>query len=296
MITILKQSILNIVGNMKMIKLSDKHYIVVDDSEIKEDKECYFISNQSKLYFHKGKNDKIVKRNKEDVLYEITHSTQPLEEICCTPDGQIKRYVDCKGCNKKQLGFVKYDVAIIGSGLMGLWTALELKQRQPNLSVIILEKDSIPTGASTPKILLLFAHPALEKSRVSFNRLNYDKIKPLSLSEVEEAINGCSVEEMAENKYPINPFYDGEELCHPDTNDELREGYIEGFKAHQELVKDKLFTIEDMKRIYEKGYSAGRSELSSRESDKIKYDYIQSLLPKTEWDIEITPEGKIKLI
>jgi glycine/D-amino acid oxidase-like deaminating enzyme len=45
--------------------------------------------------------------------------------------------------------YKKYDVAIIGSGLMGLWTALELKQRQPNLSVIILEKDSIPTGAST---------------------------------------------------------------------------------------------------------------------------------------------------
>ena len=24
-----------------------------------------------------------------------------IEEVCCTPIGQIKRYVDCKGCDRK---------------------------------------------------------------------------------------------------------------------------------------------------------------------------------------------------
>jgi hypothetical protein len=50
--------------------------------------------------------------------------------------------------------------------------------------------------------------------------------------------------------------------------------FIEGYNKAKEKYK---YTEEQMKRIYEKGYSAGRNELNSRESDKIKYDYIQSL-------------------
>jgi gamma-glutamylputrescine oxidase len=41
------------------------------------------------------------------------------------------------------------DVVIIGGGLVGLWTALELIQSKPSLKITILEKGIIPTGAST---------------------------------------------------------------------------------------------------------------------------------------------------
>ena len=40
------------------------------------------------------------------------------------------------------------DVAIIGGGYVGLWTALELKQRDPAIDVIILEQDTCGSGAS----------------------------------------------------------------------------------------------------------------------------------------------------
>ncbi|MGL5667789.1 MAG: NAD(P)/FAD-dependent oxidoreductase [Shewanella sp.] len=40
------------------------------------------------------------------------------------------------------------DVAIIGAGYSGLWTAYYLKQYQPNLSVVILEAECIGQGAS----------------------------------------------------------------------------------------------------------------------------------------------------
>jgi gamma-glutamylputrescine oxidase len=45
--------------------------------------------------------------------------------------------------------FEHQDVIIIGSGLVGLWSALELKQRQPKLKITILERALIPAGAST---------------------------------------------------------------------------------------------------------------------------------------------------
>jgi glycine/D-amino acid oxidase-like deaminating enzyme len=41
------------------------------------------------------------------------------------------------------------DVIIIGSGLVGLSAALHLKQQQPALKVLVLERGFLPTGAST---------------------------------------------------------------------------------------------------------------------------------------------------
>lgn len=45
--------------------------------------------------------------------------------------------------------FAPQDIVIIGGGLTGLWTALELKQQSPTLRITILEQGLIPAGAST---------------------------------------------------------------------------------------------------------------------------------------------------
>ncbi|MDR2207235.1 MAG: FAD-binding oxidoreductase [Flavobacteriaceae bacterium] len=43
----------------------------------------------------------------------------------------------------------KRDIAIIGSGFSGLWAAISIKEKFPKKSVLILERNSVPTGAST---------------------------------------------------------------------------------------------------------------------------------------------------
>lgn len=43
---------------------------------------------------------------------------------------------------------IQADIAIIGAGYSGLWTAYYLKQHQPDLSVVILEADVVGYGAS----------------------------------------------------------------------------------------------------------------------------------------------------
>ncbi|MBC8034893.1 MAG: FAD-binding oxidoreductase [Chitinophagaceae bacterium] len=50
---------------------------------------------------------------------------------------------------EKQSFYAPKDVIIIGSGFTGLWSAWHLKRKHPKLSVAILEKGIIPTGAST---------------------------------------------------------------------------------------------------------------------------------------------------
>lgn len=45
--------------------------------------------------------------------------------------------------------FNQIDICIVGSGIVGLCTALELKQKAPNLNILILERSFLPYGAST---------------------------------------------------------------------------------------------------------------------------------------------------
>lgn len=43
----------------------------------------------------------------------------------------------------------KRDIIIIGAGFSGLWTAISIKEKYPDKSVLIIERNAIPLGAST---------------------------------------------------------------------------------------------------------------------------------------------------
>ncbi|MBL6447219.1 FAD-binding oxidoreductase [Fulvivirga sp. 29W222] len=45
--------------------------------------------------------------------------------------------------------FSAYDYAVVGSGIVGLSTAISIKEKQPNASVVVFESGLLPTGAST---------------------------------------------------------------------------------------------------------------------------------------------------
>ncbi len=50
---------------------------------------------------------------------------------------------------EKESYYATQDIVIVGAGLMGLWTAFELKKSRPSLSITILERNATPLGAST---------------------------------------------------------------------------------------------------------------------------------------------------
>jgi glycine/D-amino acid oxidase-like deaminating enzyme len=50
---------------------------------------------------------------------------------------------------EREYMFKKVDFAIIGSGIVGISTALELRQRHPNSQIAIYERGTLPWGAST---------------------------------------------------------------------------------------------------------------------------------------------------
>lgn len=49
----------------------------------------------------------------------------------------------------EQQSFIHYDHIIVGGGIVGLSTAIELRERFPNTRILVLERGLLPTGAST---------------------------------------------------------------------------------------------------------------------------------------------------
>lgn len=196
----------------KLIKLSDTHYIVVDDSEIKVGDWCYSVSNGLIVEPNKKAIDTINSKPMEGIKFlKITHSTQPLE-VEPIPDEKF------------------------------------------------------------PKV--------------------FDKIKRLSLSEVEEAINGYSIYQKALDFAITSKIYIDDEKTH----DEVAESLI---SFHKELVKDKLFTVEDMLN-FSWWLNKNLGQYSSDENAHFELKYFNQWKklnpPKTEWDVTFDEQGKIKLI
>lgn len=120
----------------------------------------------------------------------------------------------------------------------------------------------------------------------------------LNLSDVEEVLYGYNVDKMAENNAKKVGHYGG------------YQSYINGFKEHQELVKDKLFTLEQLFEFAEE-YSnyidkCTKSNVINPSSPEKYFENPFNLknrkiakqinLPKTEWDIEINEHNKITLL
>ncbi len=45
--------------------------------------------------------------------------------------------------------FINYDFIVIGGGIVGISTAISLKEKEPNANILILERGTFPSGAST---------------------------------------------------------------------------------------------------------------------------------------------------
>lgn len=200
----------------KLIKLSEEHYIIVDDSEIKESDTILWLEKKIWKNFQKSKHGYYLQMGSSqfrpiEEFEKITHSTKPLEIV-----------------------------------------AIRFRKPNPNRDVE-----------------------------------GFDKIKELKLSEIEELVYGYNYHTLAKEaciKYGIET-----DFVNPYTL------FIEGFKAHQELTKDKVFTLDQVNRLVN-SVTEFMSHNEPSEFDDWYQKKLQKFLPKTEWDIKIDEQGKITLI
>lgn len=145
---------------------------------------------------------------------------------------------------------------------------------------------------SSPQLIITHSNVPLEykyssaKKGYSEVELVFDTIKPMSTEEFEQAIDGHVARMAYENINKCgfnNTSYAGHAM----------QSYINGFKAHQELTKDKRFTFKDIKTAFSKGIEYASKPYP--ENVQFEIEYENSLLPM-EWDIEIDENNKMTII
>ena len=117
-------------------------------------------------------------------------------------------------------------------------------------------------------------------------------VKELSLSDVEEAVYGYSAEKMVKNYLKSKGL-----KC----NSIAYTPFVDGFNAHKELVKGKLFIdkkdLKPLLNLLDEGYDPYDTyhHLQVKRILRTVESFVESLLPKTEWDCRVV-NSKIDLI
>lgn len=124
----------------------------------------------------------------------------------------------------------------------------------------------------------------------------WNHVKFIDLSEVKELIGEVDVEKKAIKDLES---YFGSNLELTDRGRDWVEGYGIGYNQALEDNKEKKYTEEDIVKAIEMAREGIRvTRISEWETEK-EFDYndyqiIQSLQPKTEWEVEFV-DGKLKL-
>jgi glycine/D-amino acid oxidase-like deaminating enzyme len=109
---------------------------------------------------------------------------------------------------------IEVDIAIVGAGYTGLWTAYYLKQLQPALSIAIIESEIAGYGASGRNggwcsaylsgLEKALAQPALRDPAIRLQRLLFDTVKEVGRVSLEESID-CHFEQSGHLEAAISP-------------------------------------------------------------------------------------------
>lgn len=115
----------------------------------------------------------------------------------------------------------------------------------------------------------------------------YNKVSRLSLPEVKELLGAVDVDKKAVN---FSKRYSN----HDDSQEAVYDGYNEGYKQCLIDNKEKMYTEEDVRNAISFGNNIQYTKLTLSNVEKEMMKFIQSLQPKTEWEVEII-DGKLKL-
>ena len=140
---------------------------------------------------------------------------------------------------------------------------------------------------------IIYSTQPLELLTLSENGLSgmgFSKVKPLNIFNVKELIGKVDVEKKAEEWFLINQ-YNQQDMIHSHRIPEYittKNLWVTSYNQALEDNKDRKYTEDDLRNAYRHGTTVNHGTKEHFNS------FIQSLQPKTEWEVEIV-DGKLKL-
>ncbi len=196
---------------------------------------------------------------------------------------------------EKETFFAHKNVIVVGSGLVGLWSAYYLKKNNPNLKVMILERGIIPTGASTRNAgfacigsateLLADARKAGEQSMLEIVAMRYEGLQ--------------RIKKIFGNKEIEYQKYGGYELITQQQYGKLKQlkndlGWL-NIVLRKAIKDEKVFRIAD-KKIKDFGFKNTSHLIESRAEAQLHSGMLlQALLRKVQsMGVEVMTQTEVK--
>ena len=196
---------------------------------------------------------------------------------------------------EKETFFSHKDVIIVGSGVVGLWSAYYMKKAKPQAKILVLERGIIPTGASTrnagfacigsPTELLADARKMGEQSMLEIVAMRYEGLQ--------------RIKKVFTNKEIEYERYGGYELITDNQYSKLKQlkndlGWL-NITLRRAIKDEKIFRVAD-KKIKDFGFRKISHLVESRaEAQLHSGKLLQALLRKVQgMGVEILTQTEVK--
>lgn len=196
---------------------------------------------------------------------------------------------------EKETFFAHKDVIIVGSGVVGLWSAYYMKKAKPQAKILVLERGIIPTGASTRNAgfacigsateLLADARKMGEQSMLEIVAMRYEGLQ--------------RIKKVFSNKEIEYERYGGYELVTEEQYGKLKQlkndlGWL-NITLRRAIRDEKIFRMAD-KKIKDFGFKKITHLVESRSEAQLHSGkLLQALLRKVQgMGVEVLTQTEVK--
>ena len=196
---------------------------------------------------------------------------------------------------EKETFYAHRDIIIIGSGLVGLWSAYYMKKNVPHANILIVDRGNIPTGASTRNAgfacigsateLLAHARAAGEQKMLEMVAMRYE-----GLSRIQKVFGKKEIE---------YERYGGYELITDEQYGKLKQlkndlGWL-NITLRKAIKNEKTFRVAD-KKIRDFGFKQTSHLIESKtEAQLHSGKLLQALLKKVQgMNVQVFTQTEIK--
>ena len=176
--------------------------------------------------------------------------------------------------------FLKYDLIVVGGGIVGLFTALEFLNNHPNSKIAVFDKGVFPDGASTKNAGFACFGSLSELVEDSFLNAKWDEIKCPKCGTTGNLTDPRQFNLMF--KTNIRPVDDSSSIAY--LRPETAQGIFVNFQNVQSTSRQKIpFGIAQIGKAFRNEITTGNFIFRTREFEQMEMEFFCKINDTKKW-------------